>query len=97
MAKLCTIILLRFFNNDAWTPHCARNLAVRRARQCSSFFEANVGSSGMDYNYVVVTAYLSVWTGYSRHGKAKADINTNNISTATKIKLFHSISLGGTY
>ena len=50
MAKLCTIILLwRFFNNDAWTPHCARNLAVRRARQCSSFFEANVGSSDVQY------------------------------------------------
>ena len=38
---------MTFFNNDAWTPHCARNLEVHRARQCSSFFEANVGSSAV--------------------------------------------------
>ena len=29
------------------TSHCARNLAVRRARQCSSFFEAIVGRSAL--------------------------------------------------
>ena len=42
------IMILLYLYNDAWAPHCARNLAVRRARQCSSFFEANVGSSGVD-------------------------------------------------
>ena len=34
--------IMCFFNNTVLEN---RNLAVRRARQCSSFFEANVGSS----------------------------------------------------